>query len=264
MDFKVYRKDGRKKMKIIFLLITLQFCFSTSFSTEWSKNNIFKLSFYKLTNYDFFSDYEDIVIENFSLKAKNLGGWLYTKPIEIKQNIMVKNAFINLKNSTMGIKFRVIDYNTDEIIGEKILTNSGIISLKDNFRKNLYLSIEFLDTTTEILSIGLKGKILILLPEDNLIVEPLLVFYNEEKLTIKFKLGKPAYVDILLFNKRLLADKIIKDTLLKNGEVVINYDISQLEKKYLSTGKHWIYIKATDIENNKTEEVSTSFYFVKD
>lgn len=241
-----------KKTLIFFLLVNYVF------AVEWSRNNIFKIT-WKDTN--FIADYEDISWENNSIYAEKKGAWLYSKPIEVYEDLIVDNAFINIKSG--GVRLKVIDYNTDEIIGEKILYKSGIVALKDRFRKNLYFSIESITDESEIYSFGLKAKKNSLLKKENLIITPEIIFYGEEKAIIKFILGKPAYIDILILNKHILVDRIAKNTFRRNGEIVIEYDISKNDRKYLFTGNHTIYIKAVT-PNKEIDEISRPFYFVKD
>ncbi len=241
--------------RIIILLFLLQ---SFTFSSEWSRNNIFKISA-KDTNW--LADYEDIIFLENTIKSKEKYAFLYSKPIEMKENFNLDYGFINIKNGTVRVK--ILDYNTDEILGDKILSKSGIISLKNKFRRNLYFSIEFLDIETEIFSFGLKAKKYPVLSATNLIIDPEIIFYNEEKALIKFTLGKPAYIDLLIFNKDILVDRIAKNTFRKNGEIVVEYDISLNEKKFLKTGNHFVYIKAVTLDGEK-EEITKPFYFVKD
>ncbi|MEJ5284363.1 MAG: hypothetical protein ACP5Q5_05050 [Brevinematia bacterium] len=241
-----------KKILIFFLL------FNNIFAVEWSRNNIFKIT-WKDTN--FIADYEDIIWKDSFIYAEKKGAWLYSKPIEVYEDLIVDNAFINIKSG--GVRLKVIDYNTDEIIGEKILYKSGIVALKDRFRKNLYFSIESISEESEIYSFGLKAKKNPLLKKENLIITPEIIFYGEEKAIIKFILGKPAYVDILVLNNNILVDRIAKNTFRRNGEIVIEYDISKNDKKFLRTGNHTIYIKAVTTEK-EIDEISKPFYFVKD
>ncbi|MCX7820245.1 MAG: hypothetical protein N2258_01045 [Brevinematales bacterium] len=241
--------------KILFILILLN---NYIFSAEWSRNNIFKIT---AIDTNFIADYEDIIWSENTIKIQKIYGWLYSKPVEVSQDLILDNAFINIKSGT--VKVKAIDYNSDEIIGEKILHKSGIIDLKDKFRKNLYFSIESLSEEAEIFSFGLKAKKNPLLKKENLIITPEIIFFGEEKLLIKFTLGKPAYIDILVLNKDILVDRIAKNIFRKNGEIVIEYNISQNDKKFLKTGTHFIYIKAIT-PNNEIDELSTPFYFVKD
>ncbi|MGC8765225.1 MAG: hypothetical protein ACP5QT_05000 [Brevinematia bacterium] len=254
-----------------FILFSLLLLNCLAFSTEWTRNNILKFSIYKISNLDFLSDYENIILTNGVIKPTASYGWFYTKPFEVKEGLVVDRAFVNLKTggsqlpdrNEKGVRVRILDYNTDEIIGERVIFSSGVINLKDTFRKSLYFSLEFFDTNVELLSFGLKGKTSELLNSKELIIQPALLFYKEETLLIKFKLGKPSFVDVLIFNRNILVDTIMRENFLKNGEVVIKYDMSKNKEKFLSTGTHWVYIKAKTLDEN-SEEITKSFYFVKE
>lgn len=248
-----------------FFCVSFILILNISFALEWSKNNVIKFGFSDPNSISLFADYESIEVSNFSVYPSSSGGWFYTFPIFVGENYYLQKAFVNLRTegTTGGVRFRVIDYNTDEIIAERILTNSEVVGLNDKFRKVVYISMDFLDTNVSILSFGLTRNRVDILPFYEIIIEPSLVFYKEKTLLIKFKLGYPSYVDILLFNEKYLVETIAKNTFLKDGSVVFEYDISGSNKKFLITGNYWLYIKATTLEN-KTQEVIKKFYFVKD
>jgi hypothetical protein len=248
------------KNKIFILLIL----WSYFYGFEWSRNNVLKFEFNHSSALDLLGDYENVIVTNGSLSSFTSGGWIYTQPVYAGDEYIFGRAFINLKgNNTKGVRLRIIDYNNNEIIGEKVLTRSDFVFLKDNFRKLIYLSIEFFDTNAEVISFGITRKKIEIIPENKIIIEPVTVFFNEQSLLIKFLLGYPSYITLMIFNKDKLVDTIAKDVLIKNGEVILDYDISKIEQKFLSTGSHWVYIKATTLDG-KTQEVTKKFYFVKD
>jgi hypothetical protein len=248
-------------MKIVLILL---FAFSGAYSLDWSRNDVFKFTPSRVSNFDGLLDYENIEINPYYLTfSAGSNSWFRTADIEVGSNYVLSTLFVNLditnnclsmNNTNSYVVLKIKDSRNDRVIQEKAFVTSGSLTLSNVFNKQIYIWAELYGEGIQIYSFGLSRMPEVILQKKETALSPLLLFYGEENLSIDFTLHFPAFLDIIIFNSQgKIVDNLASQQFFKEGRYKIQWNPAYCASKFLISGSNWVYFKVRSVDGKESE-----------
>lgn len=251
--------------KHLILVNLFSIIFASGFTLDWSRNHVWKFHALQVTNGLLMDDFDSVLFEkNWLMTDHQNSGWLETEEISVGNDFVVANAFINMKSEIpgSGVRISLKDAESDETIKEQFFTDTGKMELLNVFNKQIKMVLELIGQDVRVFSFGLTRKPEIVMKTDEVIVLPDLLFYQEESLKIDFTLHFPAFLDVILFDKRgKIIDYIAQRAFFREGENTLFWEPESSSSEVLISGAHVVYFKVRSIDG-KMVEITKPFVFV--
>ncbi len=278
-----------KRLAVLILLLAA----NASYSVEWSRNNIVKFTADTLRPGRELTESHGLVLSNSRITAlpgysnanASWGGlessdpeaasilsatvtsnpWLRTEPISVGDEFILGSVFVNMTSSDPGsyVVLRIRDLFSDDIIFERRFDTTASFPLVNVFNKNVVLTLEFYGDSAEVYSFGVKRIFERLMEDNDIDLNPGLLYYGEGPLDIRFLLRVPSVMDIVLFdNNGALVDYILRKEYLPEGEYSYEWEpLDTTSRHELLSGLYYVYFSAKSIDG-KSVELSKCFQFV--
>ena len=253
-----------------FLIVFLVLLTVPMYSLHWSMNHILKLTPLNLSNYENIRDYSLFNIgESFLTPLSESNSWMVSENINVGNKSVLDNAFINMKSRSTDsyVVLKLRNGYDDTVIQSEIFYQSGKLDLPDVFDGNVSIWLETVGTNIEIYSFGLVRKDKIILKDEDILILPDELYYQENSLEINFTLRFPAILDIIIFDRNgKIIETISRKQSFNSGKNIfywtpVSKELETKEGNELVSGTHLIYflVKAPRF---KTQEFLKKFLFV--
>lgn len=253
-------------MKLSFSLILLLLASASLFGLDWSRNHVYKFTAPLLQNFETVADYQNLeVMPEFIQPTVSSNSWLSTYPLDIGNDFVVSEAFVNFQseNTNSYIFLQLRNCRDDRILSEKQLFHSGKMDLINIFDKRVYLNLEAVGQDLKIYSFGLVKKTEVVMTESDAIIIPDILFFDEASLTVQFYLHFPAYLDIILFDpKGNIIDYLTKKQFFKEGQNFLDWEPEDSKSEFLKSGPLYVYFRVRSLDG-KELEINKNILFVK-
>ena len=252
-----------KFFKTSLYVLTACFTFFSSLKS-WSRNQILKTRAIDYNNVLPFFDYENIQDKGAYFCAVTNGkSWLRSPDITVGDNFVLNSVFAHFdapSNSTLTLTIR--DAIDDSVLNRQVLFKTGSLSLRNLFKKDIYLTLNFDNANLKLYSFGLtRIKEKVMTPAD-LKLSPHTLFYDSDTLSINFRLRFPAFVDVVIFDMNgSIVEYLEKNDFFTEGNYKLTWNPRENKNLTQASGIYNLYIKSISTDG-KTTELSKSFRFV--
>lgn len=235
------------------------------FGLDWSRNHVYKINQAAWSVQDGIADDNNIDWgRKFVSPAAETNSWLRTLTIEVGEETLLKEAFINMEKSAVGfVRLTLHNADDDSVIASKDFYDTGRMDLINVFERSVYLTLDFFGSGLKVYSFGVVRKPMVMIVPEEVMILPEMLFYSEESLAVQFELRYPAYLDILVFDQSgRIIDYAARKQFFREGPNLVFWNPEESTSPILTSGLHLVYFRVKSMDG-KTVEIARKFLFVK-